>query len=398
MPRFRLGAGAAVDTSHAADIVPPMGKVELVAFIVLTLSFARTQRWINLARTVLISLSAVISGSLWLSMKVDELSLTRTYVSCVVLALLFLVLIVSAQAWADSALAGAGLKTDHPYKCVYCASDTANIICKDCKTVQWERVSQSGHRPLVAGFLVGHRWPLIAAAVPFFLTGLISLGVYANGLQRARREARLTAARRVGDAGSGFRGALLAIEAMCSDPRAPECAKHVDALRENYYRYSLEAPGVISELRRICQDPPNPEKEKSRAATCKLMETCDYEKAVDRLNGDFREYVNALVRSRCAATDAVQERRGRAKALYENGRIVQCAVAEVAYDAAFFGQDKPFSTYVSCEEPGWIDSKGVELKSCPELPPKGKRPFLEWERWSASATPCPVDRGGVTSR
>lgn len=360
----------------------------------------KNHRWAGITLIALFAIGVeVVVGLLMLSTSVDELPLTTTYRRCVILAVVSFFFIVSVQAWADGELAGADLvKKDEKRECVYCASDTAKIICKDCKLVQWDRVRQGGGRTLVAGFLVAHRWPLVAAAVPFLLTALISLGVHANGLERARREARLTAARRVGDAGSGFRGALLAIEAVCSDPGASECAKHVEALRENYYRYSLEAPAVVWELKRICEDPSDPAKEKSRDAICSLMKGCDYSKAVDRLNFDFREYVNALVRARCGAADAVQARRKRARALYENGRIVQCAVAEVAYDAAFFGREKPFSTYVSCENPTWMNSEGVELASCPTVPKKSERPLLEWERWSDSATPCPVDRGGVMSR
>jgi hypothetical protein len=275
-------------------------------------------------------------------------------------------------------------------RCAYCAGDTAKIVCKDCRLVQWSRLEAMGPRMLLAGFIAVHRWQAMAAAISFVLAGAIALGGRANERDRSRREARLTAARRVSEAGSAFRSALLMMEATCDEPRSPGCAKSFDALRDNYFRYSWEAPSVIWDLRRICGRADH-SGEPSRAAICALARTCNYEKLIDRLNGDFRAYVNELATCRCAAAPCVDARRRLADVLYENGRNAQCAIAEVAYDVTFFGDDKPFSTYYGCEHAVWRDAAGG-AGACPAG--EAVEPRLHWREWPSTPPTCAAAEAG----
>jgi hypothetical protein len=262
--------------------------------------------------------------------------------------------------------------------CEYCGSDGCAVLCKNCKLVQAGRLRVHGGRPLLwAAYACIHRWQILGAMLPFVSLNAIAICVHVHERERSERAASLTAAQQVADAGSAFRGALLAIEAICPSPRSPDCGKHVEALREGYYKYSFGAPAIIDELRELCSrwQLPWPAPPESRQAMCALGEAQNYEHMIDALNVNFRRYMNAV--ASCGVDDAacVVRRRGLAEVLYENGRLAQCAVAEVAYDIMFFSKAKTYRTYEKCKAASW------------HAPPSmGGDDELDWQRWPVPAS------------
>lgn len=299
---------------------------------------------------------------------IEEIS----YATAVRYGTLFVLVAVSAtlliQVWAESKLQACQTeKVD----CYYCGG-SASIICKDCKLVQW-RTIRGKHEPwtVLAAFVAAYRWQIVASFLPFSLAAAVSIGFKVNEREAAKRESRLASAYRVSEAGSGFRGALLVAEATCRNPRAAECAKLLDAMRENYFRYSWEAPSVIWQMRAIC-DALTTKDDSSTSEMCALVQRgvtapyrpglpntgarLVYEQMMDDLNDDFRAYMNLV--AKCAESDAacVGERRQCAQRLYENARIVQCMIAEVVHHVAFYGEAKPFRTFESCGRRKWTES------------------------------------------
>lgn len=338
----------------------------------------------------------VLIGVIILLTRLERAGFAMTVVSCLVLSIAALAALVSLQICADSRLSR--LKIEGPDDCEYCTGK-ARVICNDCKLVQWKKLKGTGAFLFWAGLLVSNRWQISAATLSFVLVSSISLCVHANDTtnrnaekvieqERTEREARLNNALKAAEAGSAFRGALLMIEATCSSPRSADCAGYLTTLRENYYRYSLQAPALVYEFSKLCDssahqasdarahDTPEPANagavRASRTSMCALVKGMTHGSMIDELNKDFRRYMN-LVAS-CSADDVActLKRRERALVLYENGRMAQCALAEVSYEAMFYGKPKPFITYQRCAEPAWLSEA-----------PKVQEGELNWLGWPA---------------
>ena len=305
------------------------------------------------------------------------------------------------------------------HRCDYCPSESAAIVCKDCGQVQWHTLRELRRIGLVsAAFISTYRWQLVASVLPFIAVELISIGVKVNQHENAVKDANLTHARAAAEAGSNFRGALLLAEALCKDPRDEACVKELDTLRDNYFRYSREAPSVIFQLVALCEKnakaasatekaaasgsepvcqagapavaataiggsanagPPSPGQDEAGATLrtmCKLADATtngrSYDHLIDALNRDFRAYVNLVATCSNGKPQCTEHRRKVAKALYENGRLVQCMIAEVAYNIEYYGDTKPFRTYEKCADPC---TKWSEL-------PDGSSAELDWANWT----------------
>lgn len=347
-------------------------------------SSAAPPSWLKAA---LLGSFAVFVGSVsCLLIGLECLGYRWTLAVCAAAGISVMLVLIFSQVWADSSLSNANI--DGLTGCEYCGGATARVVCKDCKLVQWKRLSGVGNVLFWSAFMVSYRWQINAAVFSFALVSAISLGGRANEIanrngekgieqERATREAKLTTTLRVAEAGAAFRGALLMIEATCPNPRSAECASHFSAFRDSYYRYSLQAPAVIYEFIKLCAElaarPRYPSADtvgQSRKLMCGLVARMKTESTrqnpkvsngenkneslIDELNKNFRRYINLV--ATCAVADAgcTRKRRELALVLYENGRIAQCAVAEVAYEAMFYGIPKPFTTYTRCEDPHWL--------------------------------------------
>lgn len=62
--------------------------------------------------------------------------------------------------------------------------------------------------------------------------------------------------------------------------------------------------------------------------------------------------------------------------LYENGRLTQCVVGEVAYDVMFYGKQKTYRIYRKCKQPKWHEP----------LPTDAADSELGWEAWPVFAS------------
>ena len=340
----------------------------------------------------------------------DALAFSSLSVVCTMAALVIL------QVLADTWLSGASITEGQA--CDYCGGKNTRVICRDCKLVQWKSLKAGGSGTFWAGLMAAYRWQISTAILSFVVVSAISLGAWVNDhakrdadqrIEQARteRQTQLTSVLKTAEAGAAFRGALLMIEATCVNPRSPECASHFTAFRENYYRYSLQAPAVLYAFMQICESLKDNQAgpgatgsagaqaaagtkgwaeegavRQSRKLMCDLAGRMKYESMLDELNKDFRRYINLVAACSPADVACTLRRRALAAVLYENGRIAQCAITEVAYEAMFYEKPKPFRTYQRCDDPKWLT----------EAPTAGPGD-LDWASWPALRDDTVTTRG-----
>jgi hypothetical protein len=286
-------------------------------------------------------------------------------------------------------------------RCTNCRKHGTELACVTCNWPQWKRLP-ARHRvvSIFAAVSVLYRWQIMGAVFPLLLAAAATLVLQVNGRERSERDASLSEARKASEAMYRYRGALLTIETTCGKGPPAECWNAFNDFRESYHRVSWELPSVLGYFHeKVCSEA---DQSKGTKTMCRFMRINGDERLIDRLNAQYRAYVNrvAMCWPGHGEVSCGRDRRRHAEVLYENGRIVGCAIAEAIYHMSYFGARRDLAPFKSCTDPTWR----VYESPCPSLTCSEYAEPLRWHAWphddrppSSYASECADDRAHAGS-
>lgn len=295
---------------------------------------------------------------------------------CFVAVLSLVMASFSWQYWAERRLSALDFSA---VSCQFCTAEgPSGLECQHCKALNWEALRAcSSKRTLLAGWLYKHGLQAGAGTISAVVAAAGSICVGAFTRDEAKRDARLETAKSALDAGNRFRGALLQVESTCNAPRSSDCQGLIKDFRENFFRYSREAPELVWCFRKnVCQDV-RPVQGKRLRNLCAIADDLAKDSGVvDELNKSFRAYTNAVAQSKPADPQGTKQRRWIANVIYENGRTIQCMLNEVMYSVEYFNEEKPFGTHLKCDDEGRTCLRINDAERTPQSDDE-----LQWQLW-----------------
>jgi hypothetical protein len=226
-------------------------------------------------------------------------------------------------------------------ECDACGYAHAPVLCGRCGTLQYGHLEPDALADVLprwrwpVGVFVSHfRWEISTATVPALVAGLIALDTAAITASREEARVERAAYRESVDsfinATISFRAALASYEAKCGDKLDTQlCQDLFLSFSTNYMQFSWYGERAIYLLR--AENCDAPEREETKIA-CRVFEEGSPIEDVDR---QFRTY-SALLNG---ASEEYGDRRVAALNLYEQSRLVQCAVAQLEWAGDWVGTD-----------------------------------------------------------